>query len=177
MNGMETEDKLEKERAKKEHRLRATALTKIKGAKDKNNRLKIIKALFAIPESWSSEVLLETLSDPNEEIRNLIIQELGKRENLDVEWVCQKLYHSHWYVKSSALKILALKKNEKALFHIQTMITDPNVEIRRGIAACLGDIGGKKSLSLLMKLEKDTNRFVQTQAEAAIRKISKLRFT
>jgi HEAT repeat protein len=174
---METEDKIEKERAKKVRRLRASALRKIKGTKDKNKRLKIIRALLSTTDSWSSEVLLETLSDPNEEIRNLIIQELGRREKLDVEWVCQKLYHPHWYVKSSALKILALKKNERALFHIQTMITDPNVEVRRGIASCLGDIGGQKSLSLLMTLEKDTNRFVQTCAEAAIRKISKLRFT
>ena len=174
---METEDKLDRERAKKNRRLRASALRKIKSAKNKNKRLKIIKALFAIPDPWSSEVLLETLSDPNEEIRKLIIQELGKREDLDVEWVCQKLYHPHWYVKSSALRILALKKSDRALYHIQTMITDPNVEVRRGIAACLGDIGGKKSLSMLMKLENDNNRFVQTSAEAAIRKISKLRFT
>lgn len=174
---METEDKLDKDRAKKARRLRASALRKIKRAKDKNKRLKIIKALFSIPDPWSSEVLLESLSDPNEEIRSLIIQELGKRENLDVEWVCQKLYHPHWCVKSSALKILALKKDAKALFHIQTMITDPNVEVRRDIASCLGDIGGEKSLSLLMTLEKDRNRFVQTCAENAIRKISRLRFT
>lgn len=173
---METEDKLAKERAKKNRRLRASAIRKIKGARDKSKRLKVIKPLFAIPDAWASEVLLEALSDPNEEIRNLIIQELGGRENLDVELVCQKLYHPNWYTKSSALKILSLKKNDKALFHIQTMIADPNVEVRRAIAACLGDIGGKKSLSLLMKLEKDTNRFVQTSAEAAIRKISKLRF-
>jgi HEAT repeat protein len=174
---METEEKTAKNRTKKDSRLRASTIRKIKSAKDKSRRLKIINALFSIPDSWSSEVLLEALSEPNEEIRNRIIQELGKRENLDVEWVCQKLYHPHWYIKSSALKILAIKKNERALFHIQTMITDPNVEVRRGIAVCLGDIGGEKSLSMLMKLEKDENRFVQTCAEAAIRKISKLRFT
>jgi HEAT repeat protein len=174
---MEIEDKVAKEHSKKDRRLRASALRKIKGAKEKHKRLKIIRALFSITDPWSSEVLLEALLDPNEEIRNRIIHELGKREDLDVEWVCQRIYHPHWYVKSSALKILALKKSEKALFHIETMITNPNVEVRRGIAACLGDIGGKKALSLLMKLEKDDNRFVQTRAEAAIRKISKLRFT
>ncbi len=174
---METEDKVTKERTKKDHRLRASALRKIKGAKEKHKRLKIIRTLCSITDPWSSEVLLEALLDSNEEIRNLIIQELGKREDLDLEWVCQRLYHPHWYVKSSALKILALKKNEKALFHIEVMITDPNVEVRRGIAACLGDIGGKNALPLLMKLEKDENRFVQTRAEASIRKISKLRFT
>lgn len=174
---METEDKVSREHTKKEKRLRASALRKIKAVRDKNKRLKIIRALFSSTDTWASEVLLEALLDPNEEIRNQIIQELGQREDLDVEGVCQKLYHPHWYVKSSALKILSLKKSEKALFHIEAMITDPNVEVRRGIATCLGDIGGKKALSLLMVLEKDNNRFVQTSAEAAIRKISSLRFT
>jgi hypothetical protein len=174
---MEIEEKVSKEHTRKDRRLRASALRKIKAAKDKNKRQKIIRALFSSTDSWSSEVLLESLLDTNEEIRNLIIQELGKREDLDVEWVCQRLNHPHWFVKSSALKILAMQKNEKALIHIEAMITDPNVEVRRGIATCLGDIGGKKALALLMKLEKDNNRFVQTSAEAAIRKISNLRFT
>lgn len=173
---MEIEEKVSREYTKKDRRLRASALRKIKAAKDKKKRLKIIHALFSSTDPWSSEVLLEALLDTNEEIRNLIIQELGNRENLDVEGVCQRLYHPHWYVKSSALKILSLKKSEKALFHIEAMITDPNVEVRRGIATCLGDIGGKKALSLLMKLEQDDNRFVQTSAEAAIRKISRIRF-
>lgn len=174
---MEATDRTIRERAKKYRRLRTSALRKIHRTKDKNKRLKIIKTLFGTLDPWSSEVLLEALSDPNEEIRNLIIQELGKREELNVEWVCQKLFHPHWYVKSSALKILALKKSEKALFHIQSIISDPNVEVRREVAVCLGDIGGKKALTMLMKLEKDNNRFVQTCAEAAIRKISKIRFT
>lgn len=174
---MEAKDTIRKGLTKKERRLCASTLRKIHRAKDKHNRLKVVKALFMITDPWSNEVLLEALSDTNEEIRNLIILELGKREDLDVEWVCKKLYHPHWYVKSSALKILALKKNERALFHIEAMISDPNVEVRRGIAACLGEIGGKKALSLLMGLENDKNRFVQTCAEAAIRKISNLRFT
>ncbi|MGD9344357.1 MAG: HEAT repeat domain-containing protein [Candidatus Aminicenantes bacterium] len=174
---METADKIAKDRAKTIRRHRTSALRKIKDAKDKHKRLKIIKHLFAITDPWANEVLLEALADSNEEIRSSIIQELGRRADLDMEMVCQKLYHPHWYVKSSALKILALQKSEKSLFHIQTMITDPNVEVRRGIADCLGDIGGDKALSLLLSLEKDDNPFVQTCAEASIRKISKIRFT
>jgi HEAT repeat protein len=177
MDGMETEDKIAKERANKVRRLRTSTLRKIKDAKDKHKRLKIIEWLSAITDPWANEVLLEALSDSNEEIRSSIIQELGQRADLDVESVCQRLYHPHWYVKSSALKILALQKSEKALSHIQALITDPNVEVRRGIATCLGDIGGEKALSLLLSLEKDNNRFVQTCAKASIRKISKLRFT
>jgi HEAT repeat protein len=174
---MESEEKAWKERTKKDRKLRAAALRKIKAAKDKKNRSKIIKTLISNKDTWSNDVLLESLLDPVEEIRNKIIQELGKREHLDVEGVCQKLYHPHWYVKSSALKILSLQKSEKALFHIEAIMTDPNVEVRRGIATCLGDIGGKKALALLMRLEKDDNCFVQTSAEVAIRKISNLRFT
>lgn len=174
---MEEEEKTLRDRAKKDRRLRASALRKIKSAKETKKRRKIIMALFPIKDSWSSDVLLEILSDPNEEIRNLIIHELGKRKDMDVEEVCQRLSHPHWYVKSSVLRILGFIKSEKALIHIEAILTDPNVEVRRAIAACLGNIGGKKALSLLMRLEKDKNRFVQTSAEKAIRKISNLRFT
>jgi hypothetical protein len=175
--GMGNKGDLSRETAKKEKRLRASALRKIKAAKDTPKKLKTIRALFAVKDPWASDILLEALKDPNEEIRELIIRELGSRKDLDVELISQKLSHPYWYVKSSALKILGLTKNDTALLHIEAILADPNVEVRRAITACLGDIGGKRALSLLMILAKDTNRFVRSSAEDAIRKISNLRFT
>jgi HEAT repeat protein len=63
------------------------------------------------------------------------------------------------------------------LMHIEALITEPNVEVRRAIASALGEIGGKKSLSLLLKLSKDRNQFVRASAEEAIAKVSNIRFT
>ncbi len=175
--GMGNMGDLSRETAKKERRLRTSALRKIKAAKDKSKRLKIIRTLFAVKNPWASDVLLEALKDPNEEIREQIICELGSRKDLNVELISQNLSHPSWYVKSSALKILGLTKNDTALLDIEAILADPNVEVRRAITACLGDIGGKRALSLLMILAKDTNHFVRSSAEDAIRKISNLRFT
>lgn len=171
------EGNFSRERTKKDTRLLASASRKIKSAPDKQKRLKIIKALFPVKEPWTSDALLEALADPNEKIREMIIRELGSRKDLDTEMISQKLSHPYWYVKSSALKILGLQKSDRALIHIEAMLADPNVEVRRAVAACLGDIGGKKALTLLMTLAKDTNRFVRSSAEDAIRRISDLRFT
>jgi len=137
----------------------------------------LIESMTPIKDSWASVVLLESLEDTNEEIRKLIIQELGKRDDLGLEIVTEKLSHPLWYVKSSALKILGLKRDKGVLMHIEALITEPNVEVRRAIASALGEIGGKKSLSLLLKLSKDRNQFVRASAEEAIAKVSNIRFT
>jgi HEAT repeat protein len=163
--------------SKQDRRLYRSALRKIRATKDRGKRLDMIKSMITIKDSWASEVLLESLDDTNEEIRKLIIQELGKKDNLALEIITEKLSHPLWYVKSSALKILGFKKEKGMLIHIEALLSEPNVEVRRAVACALGNIGGKKSLSLLLKLSKDRNQFVRASAEEAIQKISKLRFT
>ncbi|MFC2165931.1 HEAT repeat domain-containing protein [Acidobacteriota bacterium] len=163
--------------SKQDRHLYRSALRKISAAKDRRKRLELIESMVPIKDSWASGVLLESLDDRNEEIRKLIIQELGIRDDLDLEIVTEKLSHPLWYVKSSALKILGLKRDKGVLIHIEALLTEPNVEVRRAIASALGDIGGKKSLSLLLKLSKDRNKFVRGSAEEAIAKVSNIRFT
>lgn len=163
--------------SKQDRRLYNSALRKIRAAKGRQKRLELIESMTPIKDSWASAVLLESLDDTNEEIRTMIIQELGKRDDLSLEIVIEKLLHPLWYVKSSALKILGLKRDKGMLMHIEALITEPNVEVRRAVASALGDIGGKKSLALLLKLSKDRNQFVRTSAEEAIAKVSNIRFT
>lgn len=164
-------------KSKEDRRRCRAALRKIKAAKDRQKRRALIEAMIAINDAWAGDVLIESLDDPSEEIRKLLIQELGKRNDLDPERVVEKLSHPLWYVKSSALKILGINGDSSVLIHIEPMLTEPNVEVRRAIASALGNIGGKKSLSLLLKLSKDRNQFVRASAAEAIEKVSKLRFT
>lgn len=163
--------------SKQDRRLYRSVLRKIRAAKNRQKRLELIETMISIKDSWTSDVLLESLDDTNEEIRKLIIQELGKRDHLDLELVAEKLSHPLWYVKSSTLKILGLKGDKGVLIHIEALLTEPNVEVRRALASSLGNIGGKKSLSLLLKLSKDRNQFVRASAEEAILKVSNIRFT
>lgn len=154
-----------------------SALRKIQSVKEKSKRLKLIRILTSIKESWASEVLLDSLEDRNEEVRDIIIQELGKRKSLELELVCRKLSHPLWYVKSSAVKILGYQKNPTGLVHIEELLEEPNVEVRRAVAHALGEIGGKQALALLLKLTKDKNQFVRASVEAAIQQVSKLRIS
>jgi HEAT repeat protein len=163
--------------SKQDRRLYRSALRKIKAAKDRKKRQELVEDMTSVKDSWASDVLLDSLEDKNEEIRNFISHELGKRDDLDLERVTEKLSHPLWYVKCSALKILGLKEDKGVLIHIEALLTEPNVEVRRAVASALGNIGGRKSLSLLLKLSKDRNQFVRATAEEAISKVSKIRFS
>jgi len=154
-----------------------SAMEKIQSTKEKFMRRKLIKSLASIEDSWASEVLLDSLEERTEEIRDIIVRELGMRKNLNLELVCRKLSHPLWSVKSSALRILGLQKNPAVLTYIEEMLAEPNAEVRRVLAHTLGDIGGQQALALLLKLAKDKNQFVRASAEKAIQQASKLRIT
>lgn len=149
---------------------------KIRSIPDKNTRLKIIKALTKVEETWVNSVLLDTLDDPCEKIRDVIILELSQRENLDIQQVCKKLTTLPWYVKSSSLKILGLKKNPHIVNKIEALVNEPNVDVRSTAAYVLGEIGGREALALLAVLVKDKNRIVKKSAELALDKASNLKF-
>ena len=152
-------------------------LRKIRSCVDKERKLKIIKSIINVKNNWVNEVLLEALEDPFEEIRDVIIKELGEREGLSVNMIYQKMLRPPWYVKSSALKILAIRKSPRSINLIENVINDPNAEVRRSAAEALGQIGGEAALVLLNKLAKDNNLFVRKSAEEALSKASQLKFS
>lgn len=162
--------------SKKQH-ISQIVLRKIRSCIEKEKKLKVIKSVTHVKDSWVDEVLLEALADPSEEIRDFIIQELGKREHLSPNVIYPRLFRPPWYVKSSVLKILAIQKNPRSIQLIRTVINDSNAEVRCSAAAALGEIGGEEALVLLNKLAKDSNRFVRKSAEEALSKASRLKFS
>lgn len=153
------------------------ALDKIQEAKDKQTRLKIIERLASSKEPWVCEVLVKTLEFPGEEIRKFIIEELSRREDLDLRLLYQRLKFPPWFVKTGCLRVLGLRKNASSLKHIEQMVDDPNIEIRRTLAIVLGEIGGKKALALLVKLSEDKSSFVRAPAKQALQEASQVKFT
>lgn len=150
---------------------------KIKSTQDKQKRFKIIKALAKVQAPWAHEIMLDCLEDPYEILREFIINELAQKENLDLEMVYQKLSSLHWYVRSSSLKILGLKKAPEMAKRIAFMLNESNADVRMNIAWALGEIGGKEAIAHLARLAKDPNNFVKTSAEKALKKASDLRFS
>ncbi|NOR15783.1 MAG: hypothetical protein GQ544_08770 [Candidatus Aminicenantes bacterium] len=149
---------------------------KIKTTKDRNKRFKIIKALSRVNKPWVGEVLINSLDESCEDIREYLIKELGQRKDLDLELVYPKLKALTWYVKSSCLKILGMRKNPGAIPEISRILKDPNADVRATAAWALGEIGGKEALATLSGLTKDENNFVRISGEKALHKASHLKF-
>ena len=93
------------------------------------------------------------------------------------DFIYSKLNTPPWYIKSSGLKILALRRDPDSVRYIKNTLSEPNAEVRRSAAKALGEIGGEKALALLSELSKDKNAFVRKSAEKALNKASHLKFT
>jgi HEAT repeat protein len=154
-----------------------TALKNFQDAKDRQTRLKVIKRLANSKEPWVCEVLIEALDDPREDIRKIVITALSEREKLDLNLLYKRLHKSPWYVKTGCLRILGLRKNTASVKHIESLVNDPNIEVRRTLAVVLGEIGGKKALALLTKLSEDASSFVRMPAIQALQEISQVKFS
>ena len=162
---------------KRRRNLAKIALNKIRSTKNRQTRVKIIKALTRVDTHWVNKVLLEALDDPCVEIRELIIKELGQRKDINLDLVYEKLTKLPWYVKSGSLRILGIKKDPETVKHIAPLVNEMNVDVRMTTAQVLGEIGGKDAVALLAKLVKDNNHFVRASAEKALRKASNLKFS
>jgi HEAT repeat protein len=155
----------------------ANALKSIEEAKDRQSRSKIIAKMAKAKDPWVCEVLIRALCDPIEDIRKTIIIELASREDLDLSLLYQRLHKTPWYVKTGCLRILGLRKNISSVKYMESLVDDPNIEVRRTLALVLGEIGGKKALGLLTKLSEDASSFVRAPALQALQDISQVKFS
>jgi HEAT repeat protein len=153
-------------------------LKKLAATGDWTRRLKILRAVARIRAAWSQPVLIESLADPSEHVRDFLIRELAGREVLNRRLLLQRLSVSGpWYGKSAVIKIMGLRKGAQFVKSIAPAVDDPNVDVRRSAAEALGEIGGEDSLCLLVKLADDKNPYVKKTAEDALRKASNLKFS
>jgi HEAT repeat protein len=175
----ETEKSLPEPAPKKSRKknTRENALKNIREAKDRQTRIKIITRLINSKEPWACDVLIQALEDPSEDIRKVIVMDLANREDLNLNLLYPKLQKPPWFVKTECLKILGLRKNATSVKHIESLVHDPNIEVRRTLALVLGEIGGKKALALLTKLAEDDSLFVRTPALKALQEISQVKFS
>jgi HEAT repeat protein len=162
---------------REDEQIRATFLRKLALTQDKQKRLKILKAYSRLDTRLAEKVLVEALGDPCEEIRDFIVRELAGRDSIDLALVCARLAGPPWYARSAALRIIGLRKAEKAVRHIERVLADANADVRKCAADALGEIGGRDVLALLVRLKKDENPYVRQAAEEGLRKASGIRIT
>ena len=152
-------------------------LKKLEILQNKQKKIKLLKTIGRLELAWVPPVLLDLLSDPCEEIRDIAVKGLAARDDWPVDKAYQKLSQAPWYVKSSALRILSLKKPGEAVRHIKQVLEDPNVDVRRSAAGALGEIGGQAARALLISLAKDKNLYVRKAAQQALDKVCDLKFS
>lgn len=157
--------------------IRAAFLRKIALTEDKQKRLKVLKAYARLDTRLAGKVLIEALGDPCEEIRDFLVRELGERESFDPDLAYAKLSGPPWYARSAVLRVLAARRVEGAVRHIERVLGDANADVRKCAAEALGEIGGRESLPLLVRLAKDRNPYVKAAAQDALRKASSVRFS
>jgi len=158
-------------------RISAAFLRKLALTQDKKKRLKVLKAYARLDTRLAGKVLIEALGDPCEEIRDFLIRELGERESFDPDLAYAKLAGPPWYARSAVLRVLAARRLEGAVRHIERVLGDANADVRKCAAEALGEIGGRESLPLLVRLAKDQNPYVKAAAQDALRKASSVRFS
>jgi hypothetical protein len=152
-------------------------LKKFEILQNKQKKAKLLKTIARLQQPWVPAVLLELLSDPCQEIRDIVVKELAARD----DWPLQNAYHklslAPWFVKSAALRILGLKKCTDAVQHIRPVLGNPNVDVRRTAAGALGEIGGREARALLVSMAKDKNLYVRKAAQEALDKVCDLKFS
>ena len=168
-------EKKQKAEKKGEKSLFNDTLAKIQATKDKQLRSKIIQDAAKSRMPWVVEILIRCLDDPSEEIRDLIVEDLGNRNNFDLNLLYRRLLSPPWYAKTGCLKILGLRKVPSSVKHIRALMTDPNIEVRRTVAIVLGEIGTENALALLSELTKDRSSFVRASAQQTLQKASELK--
>ena len=152
-------------------------LDKLAQTPDKTKRLAVITACAKVRFPWVEELLWETLADPNEGVRDIVVKELRRREPLHLEFALKRLRLPPWYARSSALGIIGCRRMQEAVPEIGRAVADANVEVRRAAAEALGEMGGDEALRFLVVLKKDASPYVRAAAEEAIRKTSGVRFS
>ncbi len=154
-----------------------SVLRKIDILQNKRKKANLLKTIARLQLPWVPAVLLELLSDPCEETRDIAVKELAARDDWPIEKAYQRLARPPWYAKSAALRILSLKKCADAVSHIKPILADPNVDVRRSAAQALGEIGGREARVLLVRMSKDKNLYVRKVAQEALDKVCDLKFS
>ncbi len=158
-------------------RVRAAYRRMLSALEDKRRRLRMLKACAGLSAPWVEGVLWDALCDPCEENRDFLVRALAARPEIDRETGAARLVTgAPWIVRSAAARIFALRKDAAAIPHLQKLLKDPNIDVRRTAAEAVGAIGGPKALAILVKFRKDACLPVRAAAERGIERLSEIRF-
>jgi HEAT repeat protein len=149
---------------------------KLEIIQSRSKKVRLLQAAAESDAAWSTPLLIELLSDPAEEVRDIAVRELIAREDCPLDDICERLTRPPWFSKSAALRVLAAKKSRPTARAVRSVVEDPNADVRRSAALALGEIGGAEARTLLVQLSKDKSPYVRAAAVAGLDKICDFKF-
>ena len=154
----------------------AAFIRRLEIIQQRGKKIALIREAASQDAAWVTQAMLGLLAEASEEIRDLAVRELIRRDDWKTSELYARLDHPPWYAKSACLRLLGLKKDTGAVRHIRTVLDDPNSDVKRAAAWTLGEIGGPEARSLLVRLSRDANRYVRQAAEEAIERVCDFKF-
>jgi HEAT repeat protein len=149
-------------------------LRRVEIIQNRGKKIKMLQTIAHFNATWVPAVFLELLADPIEEVRDVAVRELAQREDWAPAALYPRILKPPWYAKSAALRVLGLRK---AVPHIRRVVHDPNADVKRAAAWCLGEIGGTEARTLLVKLTRDANVYVRSAAAEALDRLCDFKFS
>ncbi|OQX54855.1 MAG: hypothetical protein B5M54_04410 [Candidatus Aminicenantes bacterium 4484_214] len=168
----------EKPRRSAKKKMSPQEINNFQNIKNKSQRFRIIKEMIKKNPPSLSQLMIEALADPCEEIREFIINFISQQPDLYGEkLLLTYLNKPPWYRKTAILKIIAHRQDETLVEAISELLNDPNVAVRCELAQTLGELATSLARQLLSSLTTDKNPYVRRTAEKALAKASTIRFT
>jgi len=137
----------------------------------RERKLDLVKTMV-LSRNLPPENLLQCFaSEDNLKVRELIVRDLAGRADLDERHLLDQLKHSVWFVRSAIIEVLARRKSDVIFDLIDTLLTDPNVDVRLQLIAVLKTLDRERVKGFLQKLAGDPHIRVRREAETALRQI------
>jgi hypothetical protein len=135
--------------------------------KRQNNERKLLTVRQIVSETGQAgeDMLVSFLAEDNLRVRELVVRELSDRAELDEGKLIGFLPHSLWYTRAAIVEILGNRRSQVLFQKIDTLLNDPNVEVRLQLLAALAKQERGLVKEHILKLTRDPHIRVSREAQ------------
>ena len=135
--------------------------------KRQNNEKKLLTVRQIVGEAGQAgeDMLVSFLAEDNLRVRELVVQELSGRAQLDEGKLLGFFSHSLWYTRAAIVEILGNRRSQVLFQKIDTLLNDPNVEVRLQLLAALAKQDRGLVKDYILKLTHDPHMRVSKEAK------------
>lgn len=133
--------------------------------RSKERTVEAVRHLLQHQPPSVEEMLRTYVQEDNLRARAMVVAELSTRQDLDERRLLEMLGRSVWFIRAAIVEILGNRRSECLLEKAETVITDPNVDVRLKLIAALSAFDRERTRPLLQKLTGDAHIRVRREAQ------------